>query len=144
MIAQGATVHAVYEELVLNASSNRMDNGLSESQKAAQIQRHHAKGQQDCAEGEILVKRVFAVGAVVVGNASQYTVAKELEISPSGLSKLISSTKAKADASGLRLWGPVLSRNKLGRGRLELLSQAQKTPLHRLTTQDREHLEEEP
>lgn len=89
-------------------------------------------------------QRAFAVGAIVMGNASQYKVAKEMGISQGGLSMLLARTKEKAAASGLPIWDPVLYENDLGRGRPELLSQAQKDAIVRITTQDREHREEEP
>jgi hypothetical protein len=68
------------------------------------------------------VQRAFAVGAMVMGNASQYKVAKEMGIDQSGLSKLLARIKEKAAASGLPIWDLILYETDLGRGRLEILS----------------------
>ncbi|KAF2691771.1 hypothetical protein K458DRAFT_381609 [Lentithecium fluviatile CBS 122367] len=90
------------------------------------------------------IKRAFAIGAIVLGNASHNQVAKAIGVDQSGISKLVARIQAKADAAGLPIWDPILYENDLGRGRPELLSQAQKDAIIRIATQDCDRREKEP
>ncbi|KAF1972160.1 hypothetical protein BU23DRAFT_508906 [Bimuria novae-zelandiae CBS 107.79] len=89
------------------------------------------------------LKRAFAVGAAVLGGASQISVAKELEIDQGNLSRLISRLKSRSEALKLPLWDPSLYENDIGRGRPELLDQSQKDLIIKIVTSDREHREKE-
>lgn len=88
--------------------------------------------------------RAFIAGAVLFGNATQRAVADALHRPQGTISKVLNRIKERAEAGSFELWDPILFANDLGRGRPEVLSDEQKTEIIRITTQDRNHREEEP
>ena len=89
-------------------------------------------------------ERAFAVGAITAGKASHNSIAKLLHRDQSGISKLVKRVTERAEASELDLWDSVLYENDLGRGRSEILTQAQKDEVVRITIQDRAHRQQDP
>jgi transposase len=87
--------------------------------------------------------RAFIAGAVLFGNAKQHTLAHALHRPQGTISKLLSRIKERAEAGGFDLWDPILYTNDFGRGRPEVLSCEQKDEIIRITTQDRNHREQE-
>jgi hypothetical protein len=57
--------------------------------------------------------------------------------------KVLNWIKDKAESGGFDLWDPILYENDIGRGRLKLLTRVQKDEIIRITTQDRNHREQE-
>ena len=90
------------------------------------------------------VKRAFAAGAVLHGNASQNSTAKALNVDQGNLSRFLRRLKDRSEISGLPIYEETLYENKPGRGRPETLNQDQKDEIVRITTQDREHREKDP
>jgi hypothetical protein len=80
------------------------------------------------------VKRAFAVGAIVRGNATFSSTAKLLGFDQGGLPKLVQCTKAKVEASRLPVFDSILYKNEPGRGRPKILGQAPKDDTIRITT----------
>jgi hypothetical protein len=80
------------------------------------------------------VKRAFAVGAIVHGNATFSSAAKLLGFDQGGLPKLMQCTKAKVEASRLPVFDSILYKNEPGRGRPKILTQAPKDDTIRITT----------
>ncbi|KAF2002013.1 hypothetical protein P154DRAFT_521183 [Amniculicola lignicola CBS 123094] len=89
------------------------------------------------------IQRAFAVGATTHGNASQRSTAALLGVEQGTISKLITRTKERAETSGLPLDDPQLYKDNMGRGRPELLTQAQKDEIIRITMQDCRYREQE-
>ncbi|EDU46141.1 HTH-Tnp-Tc3-2 domain containing protein [Pyrenophora tritici-repentis] len=88
--------------------------------------------------------RAFIAGAALLGNVSHHAIAAALHRDRSGISKLMKRIEDKAESGGFDLWDPVLFQDDIGRGGPEVLSQEQKDEIVRITTQDRNHREEEP
>ena len=88
--------------------------------------------------------RAFIAGVALLGNVSHHTIAATLHRDRSGISKLVKRIQEKAESGGFNLWDPTLFQDDIGRGRPELLSDDQKKEIIRITTQDRDHREQEP
>jgi hypothetical protein len=88
--------------------------------------------------------RAFIAGAALLGNVSHHTIAATLHRDRLGISKLVKRIQEKAESGGFNLWDPTLFQDDIGRGRPELLSDDQKKEIIRITTQDRDHREQEP
>jgi len=87
--------------------------------------------------------RAFIAGAVLFGNAKQRTLADALHRPQGTISKLLNRIKERAEAGSFNLGDPILFTNEIGRGRPEVLSDDQKDAIIRITTQDRNHREQE-
>jgi hypothetical protein len=87
--------------------------------------------------------RAFIAGAVLFGNAKQHTLAAALQRPQGTISKVLNRIKDKAESGGFDLWDPIVYENDIGRGRPELLTRVQKDEIIRITTQDRNHREQE-
>ncbi|KAF1969062.1 hypothetical protein BU23DRAFT_557913 [Bimuria novae-zelandiae CBS 107.79] len=75
---------------------------------------------------------------------SQYNLAKKLSITQSGLSRLLTRTKERSEASKLPLWDPQLYATEPGRGPPEQpLSQEQKDAIIAVATQGRDTREKQ-
>jgi transposase len=88
--------------------------------------------------------RAFIAGAALLRNISHHTIAATLHRDRSGISKLVKRIQEKAESGGFNLWDPTLFQDNIRRGRPELLSDDQKKEIIRITTQDRDHREQEP
>ena len=88
--------------------------------------------------------RAFIAGAALLGNVSHHAIAAALHRDRSGISKLVKRIQDKAESGHFDIWDPVLFQDDIGRGKPEVLSQEQKDEIVRITTQDRNHREEEP
>ena len=91
-----------------------------------------------------VVKRAFAAGAVLHGNASQNSTAKLLGVDQGNLSRFLGRLKERSEASGFPIYEETLYENDIGRGRPEKLTQEQKDEIVHITTQDRRHREKQP
>ncbi|RMZ66319.1 Transposable element Tcb2 transposase [Pyrenophora seminiperda CCB06] len=92
------------------------------------------------------VERAFCAGACIVGQAKldEVTALFPNNLSKSGLSRLISRIKQRAEDAQTLISDPILYETELGRGRKELCSQNQKNRIIELVTSDRNHREKEP
>jgi hypothetical protein len=87
--------------------------------------------------------RAFIAGAVLFGNAKQSAIADALQRPQGAISKILNRIKERAEAGSFDIWDPILFTNEIGCGRREVLDDAQKQEIIRITTQDRNHREQE-
>ncbi|KAF1964209.1 hypothetical protein BU23DRAFT_417427, partial [Bimuria novae-zelandiae CBS 107.79] len=92
------------------------------------------------------VERAFAVGASMFGMATNKEIAETFDppTTKDAIAKLVKRTRERSEQEGLSITNPELYETAPGRGRPQLLDDAQKKRIIEIVTQDRAHREKEP
>ncbi|KAF1934694.1 hypothetical protein EJ02DRAFT_507396 [Clathrospora elynae] len=83
------------------------------------------------------IQRAFIAGAVIAardGYASANALAKQMDQTQPGISKVVRTVERRAKEGGFNLWEDILYQNDLGRGRSALLTQGQKDEIIKIVT----------
>ncbi|KAF1940936.1 hypothetical protein EJ02DRAFT_493550 [Clathrospora elynae] len=83
------------------------------------------------------IQRAFIAGAVIAardGYASANALAKQMDQTQPGISKVVRTVERRAKEGGFNLWEDILYQNDLGQGRSALLTQGQKDEIIKIVT----------